>query len=154
MREKQKTETDPGVLNERTASDDVRDPAQMLSKRASDWCDEHEVAQSELAKQLCPEGAASAEKLLCELAAHDFLLLKEMGRPELVLTKQINMLVAAGLSKNLPGLTRSLKDLSSVRNEAGARFTELMKAAECLAARRRLESDVHRDRKHHLRRVG
>lgn len=90
---------------------------------------------------------------LSDAAAHDLVLLDEIARAEVAVAKQAALLAEVGSAQQVRTLVQVLADLGKVRTEGTHRATELMKAIDAMAARRRLEEEEQSARPRHLRRV-
>lgn len=136
-----------------SAQKPAADAARALRDRTASWREGHSRAVNSLSAKLHPQRASGIEVALCDTAAHDLILLEEVGQAEVAVAKQAALLAEVGSAQQVRTLVQVLADLGKVRTEGTHRATELLKAVDALAARRRLEEEEHSARPRHLRRV-
>ena len=100
------------------------------------WKETSDERVSSVCEKLRTGGTRASEELLQREAAFAVVFMEGLEEAEVAVVKQLGLLAQVGSHKNAPLLARVLSDLSKVRTETSQRATDLLKAAEELAARR------------------
>lgn len=131
-----------------------RDIGAELRAGARVRAEEHERVVEGAAAQLAAEDSSEVERSLYRLAAHDTAMLRELGRAELAIVKQIAFLSESAKPKSISALTKVLLDIQKARTDMTRRAGEVLKTSESIAAQRRLAATHQQTTKpSHLRRV-